>query len=60
MKKQESRPTLATSNRPGPKPQRSHSNAPRPRRGPWPDAPLRRFLDWPQGLTTFLEIGAGR
>jgi hypothetical protein len=26
----------------------------------FPDAPLRRFLDWPAGLACYLETGAGR
>lgn len=57
MKKKESRPGMTTPNRPEPKPTPGHSNAPRRRRGPWPDRPLRAFAGWPAGLRTFLEIG---
>ena len=57
MRKKESRPTLPTSNRPEPKHYSANSTAPRRRRGPWPDRPLRAFLGWPEGLRTYLEIG---
>jgi hypothetical protein len=58
MRKKESRPTESTSNRPKGNHCSANSTAPRRRRGPWPDAPLRRFSGWPAGLACYL--GAGR
>ena len=50
--KREERPWQGARRRPETKQQKS---TPRPpRRGPWPDAPLRRFAGWPEGLLTYL------
>ncbi len=60
MKNEASRPRLQSSNRPKGNQTLADLISPHRRRGPWPDAPLRRFTGWPEGLRTFLEIGAGR
>ena len=60
MRNEASRPTLRTSNRPKGNHYSANLTPPRRRRGPWPDRPLRAFTGWPEGLRTFLEMGAGR